>query len=78
MDSDEIRIGLIVTAITGAALLELIGFCMVLAYAEGSYSCPRRWAGTYETEFSAFGGCRVKVDGKWWPESRYRYVEINK
>lgn len=29
--------------------------------------CHGKWSGHGETEFSFVTGCRVKIDGKWWP-----------
>jgi hypothetical protein len=36
------------------------------------WKCERRWEGTYETNYRVFQGCKVKVNGKWIPESNVR------
>ena len=38
-------------------------------------SCESRWAGTYQTDWSMLGGCRVKVGDKFLPEANVREIE---
>ena len=37
--------------------------------------CESRWAGTYQTDWSVLGGCRVKVGDKFLPEANVREIE---
>ena len=37
--------------------------------------CENRWEGTYQTDWSMLGGCRVKVGDKFLPEANVREIE---
>ena len=37
--------------------------------------CDSRWEGTYQTDWSMLGGCRVKVGDKFLPEANVREIE---
>ena len=37
--------------------------------------CGSRWEGTYQTDWSVLGGCRVKVGDKFLPETNVREIE---
>lgn len=45
---------------------------LVLLDAKG---CESRWEGTYQTDWSMLGGCRVKVGDKFLPEANVREIE---
>ena len=45
---------------------------MIFLTAKG---CENRWEGTYQTDWSMLGGCRVKVGDKFLPEANVREIE---
>ena len=45
---------------------------VILLTAKG---CENRWEGTYQTDWSILGGCRVKVGDKFLPEANVREIE---
>ena len=45
---------------------------VILLTAKG---CESRWEGTYQTDWSILGGCRVKVSDKFLPEANVREIE---
>ena len=45
---------------------------VILLTAKG---CESRWEGTYQTDWSVLGGCRVKVGDKFLPEANVREIE---
>ncbi len=57
------------------------GFIIVLGgivYPLETLSCKARWAGNPNveaTDFSLLTNCRIKIDGAWLPEDRYRVQE---
>lgn len=56
----------------------LMALVIVLAIGYGicAVGCSFRWKDSgFESDYSAFSGCRIEVDGKWIPEDRYRAVE---
>ena len=65
--NEEQKTILIASILTGIALGGLI-FLTVK-------SCESRWAGTYQTDWSMLGGCRVKVGDKFLPEANVREIE---
>ena len=61
------------TFLIGIALITGLAVVFVLLALWGeSVSCSKKWQGTYESEYSVFGKCRVKIDGKFIPEANVR------
>lgn len=59
----------------GAIALVSLLFAVLLfsfAYWRSEVVCEAKWEGTYETQYSFSGGCRVKINGKWVPSSNVR------
>lgn len=57
------------------ALFALSGLFVLIAWPFMSWSCSARWEGTCETQYGPVQGCRVKVNGVFFPEDRVREVQ---
>lgn len=55
-------------------LITAVPFLIVdsIAYVVASYQCEWRWSGAYQSEYTIFSGCRVKINDKWLPDSVVR------
>ena len=62
----------IISAVIFLAFTAVVVVAVVLLDAKG---CENRWEGTYQTDWSMLGGCRVKVGGKFLPEANVREIE---
>jgi hypothetical protein len=40
------------------------------------WDCQNRWGSSFETRYDYFGGCKVKVGDKFWPEERVRATDV--
>ena len=67
MNNEEVIAAVIFLAFTAV----FVG-ALVLLDAKG---CENRWDGTYQTDWSMLGGCRVKVGDKFLPEANVREIE---
>lgn len=57
-------------------LLVVMTTPLLLAVAISKMSCAPSWEGSgFETDWTFWGGCRIKVDGKWTPEDNYRELK---
>ena len=62
----------IISAVILLAFTVVVAGCVILLDAKG---CESRWEGTYQTDWSMLGGCRVKVGDKFLPEANVREIE---
>ena len=67
MNEEEVYAGVILLVI--AAIIA--GGLLILTVK----SCESRWEGTYQTDWSMLGGCRVKMGDKFLPEANVREIE---
>ena len=61
----------IISAVIFLAFTAVVVGGVILLEAKG---CENRWEGTYQTDWSMLGGCRVKVDDKFLPEANVREI----
>ena len=62
----------VIAAVIFLVIAALIAAGLILLTAKG---CENRWEGTYQTDWSILGGCRVKVGDKFLPEANVREIE---
>ena len=62
----------IISAVIFLAFTAVVVVAVVFLDAKG---CENRWEGTYQTDWSMLGGCRVKVGDKFLPEANVREIE---
>ena len=60
------------TMLIASILIGVVLGGMIFLTAKG---CESRWEGTYQTDWSILGGCRVKVGDKFLPEANVREIE---
>ena len=68
MNEDEEVIAVVIFLVIAAIIAGGLIFLTVK-------SCESRWEGTYQTDWSILGGCRVKVGDKFLPEANVREIE---
>lgn len=61
-----------ITILIASILIGIVLGGMIILTAKG---CESRWEGTYQTDWSVLGGCRVKVGDKFLPEANVREIE---
>lgn len=54
------------------ATVLLLVVIIAVARPIAGYACSARWSPDYEAEYFWFGGCKVKVNGKFMPEKNVR------
>ena len=62
----------IISGVIFLAIAAILAAGLIVLNAKG---CESRWAGTYQTDWSMLGGCRVKVGDKFLPEANVREIE---
>lgn len=62
--------------IASSAILLVIAISFVVQPIKAQF-CTERWSGTYQTEYTMLGGCRLLVDGYWYPEDVVRIRKPN-
>jgi hypothetical protein len=46
-------------------------------YVFDKQNCAKVWAKSYETDFTFWGGCMIKIDDHYIPVSKFEYKDIN-
>ena len=62
----------IISGVIFLAIAAILAAGLIVLNAKG---CESRWEGTYQTDWSMLGGCRVKVGDKFLPEANVREIE---
>ena len=62
----------IISGVIFLAIAAILACGLIVLNVKG---CENRWEGTYQTDWSMLGGCRVKVGDKFLPEANVREIE---
>lgn len=60
--------------VVGAVII--VGTVVYLICNGPAWACQANWGADFKTKYDFFGGCKVEVNGKYWPEAKVRATDI--
>jgi superfamily II DNA helicase RecQ len=59
-----------------APLIVFAVFAMIASVVIGPATCQMTWGDDFRTRYDVFSGCKVEVNGKFWPEAKVRATDV--